>query len=112
MESRIENFKNRIANKQVDVIEYVDSYSKVTLKCHVCGNTFSKSYNAMLKHSECPHCNPSTTPKVERNPKSPKISAEEQQLNRSLKYFDKLSVNSAGKVCVLAYNGAKEMEDL
>ena len=74
----------------MDVIEYVDSYSKVTLKCHVCGNTFSKSYNAMLKHSECPHCNPSTTPKVERNPKSPKISAEEQQLNRSLKYFDKL----------------------
>lgn len=108
LESRIENFKNRIANKQVDVIEYVNSYSKVTLKCHVCGNTFSKSYYAMLKHSECPHCNPSTTPKVERNPKSPKISAEEQQLNRSLKYFDKLSVNSAGKVSVLAYNGAKE----
>ena len=108
LESRIENFKNRIANKQVDVIEYVDSYSKVTLKCHVCGNTFSKSYNAMLKHSECPYCNPRTTPKIERKPNSPKISAEEQQLNRSLKYIDKLNVNSAGKVSVLAYNGAKE----
>ena len=108
LESRIENFKNRIANKQVDVIEYVDSYTKVTLKCHVCGNTFSKSYNAMLKHSECPYCNPRTTPKIERKPNSPKISAEEQQLNRSLKYIDKLNVNSAGKVSVLAYNGAKE----
>lgn len=108
LENRIENFKNRIANKQVDVIEYVDSYSKVTLKCHVCGNTFSKSYNAMLKHSECPHCNPPTTPKTERKPKAPKISAEEQQLNRSQKYFEKLSVNSAEKVSVLAYNGAKE----
>lgn len=82
LESRIENFKNRIANKQVDVIEYVDSYSKVTLKCHVCGNTFSKSYKAMLKHSECPHCDP---PKSERKSKSSQISAEEQQLNRSQK---------------------------
>ena len=108
LESRIENFKNRIANKQVDVVEYVDSNSRVTLKCHVCGNTFSKSYNAMLKHSECPYCNPPTTTKTDRKPKAPKISAEEQQLNRAQKYFDKLSIHSAGKVSVLAYNGSKE----
>jgi hypothetical protein len=108
LESRIENFKKRISNKQVDVIEYVDSNSKVTLKCHVCGNTFSKSYNTMLKHSACPYCNPPSTPKTESVPKAPKISAEEQKLNRSQKYYDKLSVNSAGKVSVLTYNGAKE----
>ncbi|MDD6158556.1 MAG: exonuclease domain-containing protein [bacterium] len=109
LESRVEIFKNRIANKQVDVVEYVDSHSKVTLRCQVCGNTFSKSYNAMLKRSECPHCNHSTTPKTEIKPKPVIISAEEKQLiNRSQKYIDKLNVNSVGKVSVLAYNGAKE----
>ena len=108
LESRIENFKNRITNKQVDVVEYVDSYSKVTLKCHICENTFSKSYNAMLKHSACPYCNPSATPKTEKKTKTQKISVEEQQLSRSQKYFDKLRVNSLGKVSALNYNGAKE----
>ncbi|MCI6245637.1 MAG: hydrogenase maturation nickel metallochaperone HypA, partial [Eubacterium sp.] len=108
VESRIENFKNRIANKQIDVVEYVDSYSKVTLRCQVCGNTFSKSYNAMLKRSECPHCNPSVTPKAERKPKTSTLSAEEKQINRTQKYFEKIKDNSAGKVSVLAYNGAKE----
>ncbi len=108
VESRIENFKNRITNKQIDVVEYIDSYSKVTLRCQVCGNTFSKSYNAMLKRSECPHCNPPTTPKAERKPKTSALSAEEKQINRSQKYFEKIKENSAGKVSVLAYNGAKE----
>lgn len=108
LESRIENFKNRIANKQVDVIEYVDSYSRVTLQCQVCGNTFSKSYRAMLKRSECPHCNLSATPKIERKPKTPALSAEEKQINRTQKYFEKIKENSSGKVSVLAYNGAKE----
>lgn len=108
VESRIENFKNRITNKQIDVVEYVDSHSKVTLRCQVCGNTFSKSYNAMLKRSECPHCNPSVTPKAERKPKTSTLSAEEKQINRTQKYFEKIKDNSAGKVSVLAYNGAKE----
>lgn len=108
VESRIENFKNRITNKQIDVVEYIDSYSKVTLRCQVCGNTFSKSYNAMLKRSECPHCNPPATPKAERKPKTSALSTEEKQINRTQKYFEKIKENSAGKVSVLAYNGAKE----
>ena len=108
VESRIENFKNRITNKKIDVIEYIDSYSKVTLRCQVCGNTFSKSYNAMLKRSECPHCNPPAPPKAERKPKTSALSAEEKQINRTQKYFEKIKENSAGKVSVLAYKGAKE----
>lgn len=66
-ESRIASFKNKITNKQVDVVEYINSYSKVTLRCQVCGNTFSKSYRLMLKNSECPHCNPIITSKMKKN---------------------------------------------
>lgn len=88
LESRIANFKNKITNKQVDVVEYTDSYSKVTLRCQICGNAFSKSYNAMLKRSECPHCNPTATPKTERKPKMLTLSSEEKQLNRTQKYFE------------------------
>lgn len=108
LESRIENFKNRIANKQIDVVKYVNSYSRVTLRCQVCGNTFSKSYNAMLKRSECPRCNSPATPKTERKSKTSVLSAEEKQINRTQKYFEKIKENSAGKVSVLAYNGSKE----
>lgn len=108
VESRIESFKNRIANKQIDVVEYIDSHSRVTLRCQVCGNIFSKSYNTMLKRSECPHCNPPATPKTERKPKTSVLSAEEKQINRTQKYFEKIKENSVGKVSVLAYNGATE----
>ena len=108
LESRIENFKSRIANKRVDIIEYVDSYSMVTLRCQVCGNTFSKSYNAMLKRSECPHCNLPATHKTERKTKTSAHSAEEKQINRTQKYIEKIKKNSAGKVSVHSYNGAKE----
>lgn len=83
LESRIENFKSRIANKRVDIIEYVDSYSMVTLRCQVCGNTFSKSYNALLIRSECPHCNLPATHKTERKTKTSVLSAEEKQINRT-----------------------------
>lgn len=108
LESRIENFKSRIANKRVDIIEYVDSYSMVTLRCQVCGNTFSKSYNALLKRSECPHCNIPATHKTERKTKTSALSAEEKQINRTQKYIEKIKENSAGKVSVHSYNGAKE----
>ena len=107
LESRMNNFKNRIANKQVDIVEYIDSYSKVTLRCHVCGNTFSKTYNAMLKKSECPFCNP-TPPKKECVRKTPSMSLEERQAYRENKFFEKLKENSSGKVTALKYNGAKE----
>lgn len=107
-QSRIDNFKNKITNKQVDVLEYINSYSKVTLRCHVCGKTFSKAYNSMLKKSECPYCNPPTSPKKEKKPKISTLSSEEKQFNRTQKYFEKIKENSAGKVSVLAYNGAKE----
>lgn len=108
LESRIANFKNRIANKQVDVVEYVDSCSKVTLRCKICGNTFSKSYNTMLKRSECPYCNPTAKPKTERKPNKISLSSEEKQFNRTQKYFEKIKENSAGKVSALTYNGSKE----
>lgn len=114
LENRILNFRNRISNKQVDVIEYVDSNSRVTLRCQVCGNTYSKSYNAMLKRSECPYCNPHSFPKTinktngESKPKIAKLTKEEKRLNRSQKYFDKVKENSKGLVSVLQYNGAKE----
>ncbi len=108
LKSRIDNFKNRIANKQVDVVEYVDSHSKVTLRCQLCGNTFSKSYSAMLKFSECPYCNSFATLKTEKKSKTHPLRSKERQLDRAQKYFERLKENSAGEVSVLAYTGSKE----
>lgn len=102
------NFKSRISNKQVDVVEYVNSYSQVTLRCQKCGNTYSKPYNALLKRSECPYCNPPVTSKAKQKPKTAVLSSEERQINRTQRYFDKIKVISAGKLSVLGYNGAKE----
>lgn len=109
LESRKANFLQRIENKQVDVIEYIDSYSKVTLRCQLCGNTFSKSYNAMLKRSKCPHCVPSTSQvRSSHKPKNAAVSAEERKVARAESYFDRVKENSGGMVSALTYNGAKD----
>ncbi len=84
LESRIENFKNRIANKQIDVVKYVNSYSRdFDVRC--VGIPFSKSYNAMLKRSECPRAIHLATPKKRRKSKTSVLSAEEKQINRTQK---------------------------
>ncbi len=73
-----------------------------------CGNTFSKSYNAMLKRSECPRCNSPATPKTERKSKTSVLSAEEKQINRTKNTLKKSKKIPQEKVSVLAYNGSKE----
>lgn len=109
LESRIANFLQRIENKQVDVVEYIDSYSKVTLRCHQCGNTFSKSYNAMLKRSQCPYCNPNISQaNSSQRSKETAMNAEEKKANRAASYFERVKENSGGSVTALTYNGAKE----
>lgn len=107
-EGRIAKFKSRISNKQVDVLKYVDSRSKVTLRCLVCGSTYSRSYATMLKNSECPHCNPTSPRKINRKSKAVGLSVEVKQARRSQKYFEKINKYSAGKVSVLAYYSSKE----
>ena len=108
LESRITKFKDRISNKKVDVLEYVDSRSKVVLRCLVCGSTYARSYATMLKKSECPYCNPSSSRKAKQRPKVANLSFEEKQARRSQKYFEKINRYSAGKVSVLAYCSSKE----
>ena len=108
LESRITKFKDRISNKKVDVLEYVDSRSKVVLRCLVCGSTYARSYATMLKKSECPDCNPSSSRKAKQRPKVANLSFEEKQARRSQKYFEKINRYSAGKVSVLAYCSSKE----
>lgn len=109
LESRIANFLSRIENEKVDVVEYIDSYSKVTLRCQVCGNTFSKSYNAMLKRSQCPHCNPkSTQVNSSQKNKTISVSPEEKKAARAASFFERVKDNSDGTVSALTYNGARD----
>lgn len=108
LERRTANFKSRISNKQVDVIEYVDSYSKIKLRCPKCGCAYSKSYNAMLNNSECPYCSPPFTHKSKNRKKTSMYSSQDRQLTRAQKYIDKVKESSAGRVSVQAYYGAKE----
>ena len=108
LERRIENFKNKLTNKKVDVVTYTDSASNVTLRCQICGNTFSKSYNAMLAKSDCPHCAPPPPPPERKKKKAVGPSPEEQQARRTQKYLDKLHAISGGRITALCYSGAKD----
>ena len=108
LEGRIANFKSKISNKQVDVVEFVDSNSKVTLRCQVCGKTYSKTYDTLIKRSECPYCNPPTPPTKNRKPQANFVNPEERQLKRAQKYFDKVKEASAGKVEALTYYGSNK----
>lgn len=108
LEDRINNFKNRLSNKQVDVVSYINSSSKVTLRCLACGNTFSKLYSSILKNSTCPHCNQTSNTNIERTQKYVKLTSEEKKLKLSQKYFNKIKEKSNGKVSVHEYNGSKE----
>ena len=106
-DKRIDNFKNRISNKDIDVIEYIDSYSRVTLRCIRCGNTFSKTYNSMLKNSSCPYCIAQNKPKS-KHIKNTSLTPEEKQAIRANKYSEKINNLSCGKIEIIEYNGSKE----
>lgn len=108
LESRILNFKNRISNKKVDVVEYTNSDSKVVLRCQVCGEIYSKSYEAMLKRSECPFCNPSAISKAKGSTKPSTFSMEERKEVRAKQFLNKIKEKTAERVSILTYSGARE----
>ncbi|MGN0621205.1 MAG: exonuclease domain-containing protein [Porcipelethomonas sp.] len=107
-ENRINRFKEKLNNEEIDVVSYIDTYSKVTLCCKVCGKEWTKSYNAVIKNSHCPYCYSSTSMKTESNHKKKGLTNEAQQEKRIQSYVDKIKERSSEKVTALQYNGSKE----
>ena len=91
----------------MEVIEYKDSYSRVTLKCKKCGNTFSKTYNSMLKNSTCPHCNIKVKQKTNLLSNTA-LTQEDKQIFRANKYMKKIGSLSSGLISASGYTGSKD----
>lgn len=108
LEKRKETFANKLNNSNVEIVEYKNSSSPVTLKCNLCGKTYTKSYSAILKNSACPYC---TTQKDNCDYKDVykvKFTKEQQALIREARYCDKVYARSYGNISVLSYTGSRE----
>ena len=67
LEDRIENFKNKLSNKNVDVVLYTTSTNPITLKCKICDFVWSKSYNSLIRRSDCPNCSGNNSLRAQSN---------------------------------------------
>lgn len=58
LESRWKEFQNKIKNENIVVTRYVNSNTKVNLKCKLCEHEWETSYLMIIKNPVCPFCNP------------------------------------------------------
>lgn len=76
---------------------FMDIKTPVKLRCNVCGNEWQTSYNLATKHRPCPVCSPKVIAKAETKKQSsqrPVISEEERQMQKFIKYREKLGIKS------------------
>lgn len=100
LQARIEAFKKKVPNKNLEVVAYINYESPVTLKCKCCEHQWDVSYKVATYKPLCPVCNPKQKKTVTNTPII-KVSPIE-------KYRKKIMEKSNGTIEVLAYTGAKE----
>lgn len=104
---RIKVAKEKIENENIELINYINTSSKVVLKCKKCGCQWESSYDLAIKHRGCPICVPKIEPVRKRRAQS--LSEEEKMQIRANKFYDKIYQKSDGKIQASAYIGSKEI---
>ena len=109
LEDRWNKFQNKIKNNNIVVTRYVNSNTKVRLKCKFCGNEWETSCSAIVKNPVCPFCNP-IVKHIDKD--TNKVSEEEKKHLRQIRYYIKLSEASNGNLKAHNYTGAKDSVDV
>lgn len=96
-------FQNVIENKDIKVIEYINSASDIKLECKTCGNAWTTSYRKFKLHPFCPKCKPEAITGIRKE----KELKESEKIEYGKKYSEKIFNKSNGTIAVLKYYGSK-----
>lgn len=97
-------FQQRIPNKDIEVLEYINSTCPVKLKCLKCNNEWSSSYKKILDNPVCPSCSPK---KVVSQVEKKMMVREKDKIDYGKRFGEKIFIKSNGTIAVLKYYGAK-----
>lgn len=105
LEKRKKIFEKKINSKTIKVLEYNGFRQDVKLKCTICGNTWTSSYNLILKYKKCPTCNP----KPIKGKEAKIVMTEKEKMAKKLSNYQyKISLKSNSTIQILNYKNSKE----
>lgn len=105
---RLNQLQDKISDKNIEVISYFDTKSKVTLKCKLCENEWETSYYLASHEPKCSFCEPKL--KAIKTRKQP-LTEEEKHNLRASQYMCKILQKSDRAIIARNYTGAKNPVD-
>lgn len=106
LENRWEQFQRKIKNENIVVTRYVNSNTKVELRCKLCEHEWESSCAAIVKNPVCPFCNPIVKHTVKN---TTEVGEEERKRLKQIKYCFKLAEVSNGILKAYNYTGSKDL---
>ncbi|MDD3337662.1 MAG: 3'-5' exonuclease [Lachnospiraceae bacterium] len=105
LEKRWEQFQRKIKNENITVLRYVNSNTKVKLRCELCGNEWETSCSTIVRNPACTFCSPIVKHIAKT---ADKVSEEEKKRLKEIKYYSKLIEVSDGTLKANNYTGCKD----
>lgn len=102
-------FNQKIPNKDLIVLEYINSSCPVHLKCNNCNHEWSSNYKKILKNPVCPICSPN---KVVSSIEKKIMAKEKLKIDYGKSFSEKVFAKSQGTIVVLKYYGSKSNAEL
>ena len=104
IEKNTKLFQQKIVNQDIIVLEYINSFYPVKLKCKKCEHEWESNYRTILNNPICPNC----SPKKEVSIVEKKIMAKEKsKIDYGKRFSEKVFKKSNGTIAVLKYYGSK-----
>ena len=104
IEKNTKLFQQKIVNQDIIVLEYINSFYPVRLKCKKCNHEWESNYRTILNNPICPNC----SPKKEVSIVEKKIMAKEKtKIDYGKRFSEKVFKKSNGTIAVLKYYGSK-----
>ncbi len=102
-------FSRKIPNKDIIVLEYINSSYPVQLKCNKCNHEWSSNYKKILDNPVCPVCSPN---KVVSSVEKKIMVREKEKIDYGKRFSEKVFAKSQGTIAVLKYYGSKSNAEL
>ena len=102
-------FSQKIPNKDIIVLEYINSSYPVQLKCKKCNYEWSSNYKKILENPVCPVCFPN---KVISSVEKKIMVREKEKIDYGRRFSEKVFAKSQGTIAVLKYYGSKSNAEL
>lgn len=105
LENRWGQFQRKIKNENITVVRYVNSNTKVKLRCKLCEHEWEASCSTIVRNPVCPFCNPIVKHIAKE---TNKVSEGEKRRLKEIKYNSKLIEVSNGTLKANNYTGPKD----